>query len=149
MNNERLIWHPNEISPEEWNELSREQQIQWWRDRQPKHVPVKNPLRHINYFKEGKQTLVGVIAGIFDHLTDENIMEFIDNCPAEVMHALISKAETMPPDGDDNGWEQVLVFSGACYAPWVTAEEIKESERRQRQDFRDGIRVFRAHRRSG
>ena len=32
MTKERLIWRPNEVSPDEWEILSRDEQIQWWKD---------------------------------------------------------------------------------------------------------------------
>jgi hypothetical protein len=53
---ERLIWRPNEVSPDEWDRLSRNQQIQWWKDHATPPKPPPHPLRAVALYHEGKIT---------------------------------------------------------------------------------------------
>jgi hypothetical protein len=44
---------------------------------------------------------------------------------------------------DESNWPQT--FQMATYAPWVTAEEIKDSERRQQEQIWTGVRLLKKY----
>jgi hypothetical protein len=143
---ERLIYCPNCFTLDEWEKLSREEQIQWWRDqraKEPPRLPVQ-PLTVVRNYERGMLTDMSFGPILFSHLTAENIHEFLKSCPADVLNQLREYASRLPPDGDP-GWSDFIMVSSACYPPWVTEEEILQSQRDRDRRFHDGLRIFRAH----
>jgi hypothetical protein len=144
---DRIIHRPNVFSPEEWEELSREEQIQWHRDdaaRQPKG-PAPSPLIFLQQYDEGHITKTGFGLGVFEHLTEDNVEEFIDGCRPEVFEVLRQQAEEMPLDIDEYGWSQYVIARMVCYAPWATSEEVEAAEAKWRYRIRTGLKLFRTH----
>src|SRR4051794_27763418 len=123
--NERLIYRPNSFTPEEWDALSRDQQIKWWKDqtsREPKGLPI-HPLRAVRLYRKGIITQAEILSVAFMHLTEENMQEFLDGCPAEVLQKLQETVDLLPANDDDQGWSQLVSIEAGSYAPWVTDEE--------------------------
>jgi hypothetical protein len=144
MSQESLIWRPNRIPLAEWENVSREEQIQWWKDRQE---PYGKPhmKRTIKLYEKGAITLHEFPLFVCRNATEEDIPAFLEVCPAELLNALKDRLMQLPADDDDSGWPQVKWIGSACYAPWVTGEEIQESNRQRDQDFRNGVRLLRKY----
>jgi hypothetical protein len=145
--NERLIWRPNALTPDEWDNLTREQQIKWWKDqenREPK-IPSPNPLWAAQLYRQGKITKADVSTIVFENLTEKNLWKFLDGCPADVLQELREVADQYPADDNIQAWEKLVSIAIACYAPWVSVEEIRQGQQERRLRFRQGIRLFRTH----
>ena len=132
---ERLIWRPNEVSPDEWDRLSRDGQIHWWRDHIPPTKPRPHPLRAISLYQEGTTTRSEIPIFVFEKLTEDNVGEFIAGCPEAVQEILQLHAEQLPADDDEDGWSH----------PWVSAEDIRRAEAESNRRYREGVRMFRGH----
>src|SRR5207253_8311413 len=139
---ERIIWRPNAISPEEWDKMTREEQIQWYRDeatRAPK-APPPHPLVWQQHYLEGRISEGELWSDVFQHLTENNVEEFITGCCPKVLDILSRKAEEMPGDIDEYGWTQYVIARMILYAPWVAPEEAAASEARWRRRIREGVK---------
>jgi hypothetical protein len=143
--NERHIWRPNSFTPEEWEKLSREQQITWWKDQvepEPKG-PAIHPLWAVRGYAKGIITKAECLAFVFTRLTEGNEKEFLVGCPADVLRQLQEEADRLPANDDDQGWGQLISIESACYFPWVTDQEIQQGQKETRRRFREGVAVFR------
>jgi hypothetical protein len=144
---ERLIWRPNAITPDEWDNLGRDQQIKWWKDhtdREPKSTAI-HPFRAAQLLREGLITKARFSRFVFQHLTDENVQEFLDAISADVLQQLREEADLLPANDDTPCWDGMIHIESGFYPPWVSADEIKLSEDKRRLDFRHGVHVFRTH----
>ena len=139
---DRLIYRPNHFTPDEWDNLSREQQIRWWKDRQPKRSSP-HPRKGLRLYAKGTITKAEIPGFVFDNLTEDNLEEFIGSCPEDVLQLLRNTAASFPADGDDQGWSQLVRIQGVCYPPWVTQEEIRQELQERDRRFREGVRVLR------
>jgi hypothetical protein len=144
MSQERLIWRPNSIPLSEWEKMPREEQIRWWKSRQE---PYRKPdmKRALKSYQKGSITLHEFPTYVCLFADKAEIAEFFEICPAELVDALKKKLNQLPADDDDIGWSKIVWLGSACYAPWVTKEEIQESDRQRDQDFRVGVKLLRAH----
>ncbi len=148
---ERLIHRPNEFTAEEWESLTREQQIAWCKTdmaRKPKGPPL-DPLIYVQMFEEGSLTTFDTAIRVFEHLTVGNLATVIAGCSPPALSALTEVAARFPGDSDDLGWTQKLFVRMVAYAPWVTAEDIQRIEEQQSRQLRDGVRLFRTARGKG
>ena len=134
---DRPILRPNAISPNEWDNLSRENQIQWWKDHSTPTKP-SHPLRAITLYKKGMIAKSEIPIFVFERLTVDNVREFIEGCPTELLTLLQAKAKKLPADDDDDGWKNVIIHHGAKYAPWIPMEDIREAEEESDRRYREG-----------
>jgi hypothetical protein len=144
MTEERPIWRPNEIPPLEWERIPRADQIKWWKDREPspgKKLPMK---RAVQLFRRGVITLLEFSAWVIANAAEDEIEEFVQICPPDLMAALQETLARAPADGDAEGWASRIFIHTRVYAPWVTQEEIKESERRDHEQYWAGVKLLRA-----
>lgn len=143
--NERQIWRPNSLTPEEWGNLSREQQITWWKDREGNREPSPAilPLRAVRLYHKGIITRAEFPSFVFGRITEDNVQEFLDGCPSIELQQLRDEANRLPATDDKEGWSQLISIESACYAPWVTDEEILQGQQERSRRFREGVQVFR------
>jgi hypothetical protein len=71
----------------------------------------------------------------------EETEEFVQHCPPELIEVLKGQLAEYGPDE----WSWPRTFRMATYAPWVTAEEIRESERRQQEQIWTGVRILKKY----
>src|ERR1700730_8525685 len=122
MAKERIICRPNEIPPKEWEQMSRADQIKWWKDRQGPPAPKLHMKKAINLFQRGIITQSGFVITTMRTAAPEEIEEVVRVCPPELMTIL--KEELARYGKDEKKWPRS--FQMVSYWPWVTAEEIKE-----------------------
>jgi hypothetical protein len=138
---ERLIWRPNEILPEHWEAMSREEQIQWWKDH------AKTPLRKphmkkvIRLYQRGDMPPAEFCSCVMTFAAPDEIAEFVRVCPPELMALL--KEELAHSGPDESKWPRTYHLS--CYAPWVTAEQIAESQRQEQEQIWNGVRLLKQY----
>ena len=141
---EHFIWRPNHFTQEEWACLSRNDQIEWWKQQANRH-PQSDPLKALALYQSGIITDSEMCCFVFDRLTAENVDGFLRECPDPFLQRLQRVAETFPDDDDDEGWQRVGRIGIATYFPWVTKEEIQEAKRKEDRRLREGVIVFRAN----
>ena len=139
---ERPIWRPNSFTVEAWDNLGREEQIRWW-EAQETRSPPPEPSKGVEAYLKGTISRAELPTIIFERLTLTNVNEFLTTCPADVLEFLRMPADELPADGDDEGWGKLISILGGCYAPWVTNEEIRDSQLDSARQFRQGVHVFR------
>jgi hypothetical protein len=139
---ERPIWRPNSFTPDEWNRLSREDQIRWWKDRQPKPQRL-DPMKAIRLFRMGTITALEMPGFVFVNLTKENVQQFLGGCPSEELQVLRQKAASLPANADEEGWSRLVSIQSACHDPWVTEDEIRQDRQETDRRFRQGVELFR------
>jgi hypothetical protein len=138
-----LIWRPNCFSPQEWDRLSRDEQIHWWRDQTtPSGLPL-DPIKVVELYRRGVITLNEFTISVFKYMTESNILDFLRDCPEDLLIALRKESDRLPADDDAPGWGRLITISSASYVPWVTPEEIERCREEQRARYRDGLRLFR------
>ena len=141
--NERPIWRPNSFTVEEWENLGREEQVQWWKAQNIRSPPAP-PSKGIELYLKGAITLIELPGFVFGRLTLQNVEQFLLTCPADVLELLRRQSDRLPAEDDDEGWGTMRTFRSGCYAPWVSEEEIKESQLESDRRFRQGLKVFRS-----
>ena len=141
---ERIIWRPNEVSPDQWDAMTRAEQIAWWKDREARKPisPKPHMMKAIALYSQGNITLTDFCTFAISHATADEIGEFIAECPPELMTALTQRLALYPEDAEDE-WPRT--FQIRSYAPWVTSDEIKAFEQEEENRFRDGVRVLREY----
>jgi hypothetical protein len=139
---QRPIHRPNSFTPEEWDRLSREEQIQWWEKQQPEAEHL-GPFEAVLLYRKGHLTAGELPVFVFDHLTDEHGRKLFAASPYEVLQLLRRTAASLPADDDEEGWRQLVRIESVCYPPWVTEEEIRRSRQDRDRRFREGVRIFR------
>lgn len=139
---EQRIFRPNSFTPEQWDELPRKQQVQWWKDQEQKGRDPQ-PLRAVSLYRRGVITKSAVPTAVFGSLTTKNVAEFIAGCPTDIMQLLRDSADELPADGDDQAWAKLICIFGGSYHPWVTQEEIEAARRDGNRRFREGVQIFR------
>ena len=108
--------------------------------RKPQASP---PSKGIELYLKGAITQSELPIFVFERLTQQNVEQFLATCPADVLELLRRHADRLPAEGDD-GWGKFRTFHMGSYAPWVSAEEIRESELESDRRFRQGLKVFRS-----
>jgi hypothetical protein len=71
----------------------------------------------------------------------EEIPEFVTACPPDLMESLLKYLDAHGPD--ERKWPRV--FYAACYAPWVTADEIEEARWEEQETIWAGVRLLKEH----
>jgi hypothetical protein len=148
MDKQPLIFRPNSFTRDEWDNLSREQQIQWWKDQQPKSVRPVDPLRFVEHYSKGITTRNELKFAVFRCIVPANIHAFLDGCPPDILQDLNQFATTFPEDDDEQQWQQTIFIQGRTEAPWTTAEEIEKEDEERKKCFREGLRIFRENTRN-
>ena len=150
MREQRIVWRPNSFTPEEWDALSRDEQIQWYKDNKPKDRLPSNPQQAVEAYFEGALTDGEFQFRVFERVTEDNVQEFVEKCPPDVQIFLRQQTLDYPPDEDDEGWGQLRIIQSYCYSPWAepTREEIQEAEKESIRLVRQGVRLFRSTRRA-
>ena len=138
MSEERLIWRPNEIPLEEWEAKPREEQIRWWKDHQPPPPAKPHMGRAITLYNKGHVTQHEFCSFVAEAAVPEEIEDFVQKCPPELMEIL--KRQLAEYGADESEWPRT--FQRACYAPWVTAEEIRDSQLHQQERIWAGVRLL-------
>ena len=152
MNKSRLVWRPNAFTAKEWDQLSQQQQIDWWKrkERETKNLgpaSPRNPLTAMQSYLAGAITERELLTQVFESITPGNVNEFLAACPAEILRCLQEEADQLPADGDDQGWRGCTPLYSVCFAPWITAEEIQQIQRSREEagrNIREGVRVLRS-----
>src|SRR5262249_55887154 len=139
MTQERLIWRPNAMPPAVWEAMSRDDQIAWWKAQPP---APRQPKRHmkevIAQYNKGNITANEFVCLVCELAALDEIEEFVSACPADLLSIL---RESLASYGEDERtWPRT--FYSACYAPWVTPEEIEESRRQEQERIWDGVRLL-------
>lgn len=145
MDGQDEIWRPNGFTPEEWRRLTRDQQARWWKDQESKEPVGREPLRAIDLYREGAIAKGETPSAVFRRLTEKNVREFLTHCAPDLLLLVREHAASLPADDDEERWGEVVHIFGGEYDPWVTVEEIRETEEEAQHRFREGLRVFRAH----
>ena len=137
---ERLIFRPNSITVDEWEKLTREEQIRCCKERQPKRQPfdISRLLKNANAINSNELAFM-----ILENLTEDNVREVLSACPLEVMQSLQANTASLHPDSDDESWSKDMYVKCVSYAPWVTADEIRQIVLEEKRKFRNGVRLFR------
>lgn len=144
--NDRPIWRPNCFSPEQWQSLSREEQIHWWTEKnggQQAEDGARSPNRATDLYARGVITKKDVPLYVFERITVENVKSFFVFTPQEIRELVIDAASQLPPDGDEKGWNDLRQLSGRSYAPWVSNAEVMSADEAQHRQLREGVRIFR------
>jgi hypothetical protein len=146
MTKERLIWRPNEIPLDQWERMSREDQIKWWKDHQEQDSQEQPPpkphmKKAISLYDRGEITQTEFCTWVMKYAALEEIEEFVRVCPPELMSKL--KEDLDQHGQDETKWPRTYYM--ASYAPWVTAEAIEESRRREQEQIWNGVRLLKAH----
>jgi hypothetical protein len=71
----------------------------------------------------------------------EELEEFIQKCPPELMDVLKRQLAEYGPD--ESKWPRT--FHLASYAPWVTPEEYEDSLFREQERIWNGVRLLKKH----
>jgi hypothetical protein len=138
---ERLIYRPKEIPPDVWEAMPREEQIRWWKDHQSPPRPKTHMKQAISQYGRGIITERMFSTVVAKLAVMEEIEEFVRECPPELMAVL--KKDLAEYDADEAKWPRS--FSIRCYAPWVTPEEIRDSQRREQERIWDGVRLLKKY----
>jgi len=127
MTRDHLIWRPNAIAPDDWEALTREEQIAWWKAQQKPPGLKRHMKEAIALYDEGNITLGDFISLVYKLAVPEEIEEFVRVCPPDMLAAL---KESLAIYGDDEkAWPRT--YSIAAHFPWVTPEEIEKSKRQE------------------
>ncbi len=86
------------------------------REDQPKSSAI-HPLKAVRQFCKGIITKAELSSFVFDRLTKENVQEFLDGCPADILQYLKESANRFPANEDNQGWDQLICIEGASYFP--------------------------------
>jgi hypothetical protein len=141
LSEERLIWRPNEIPLEEWEAMPREEQIRWWKDHQLPPPAKPHMTSAVTLYKKGHITQHEFCSFVARIAIPEEIEEFIQKCPPELMEVLKGQLADYGPD--ESNWPRTL--RSACYAPWVTAEEIEDLQHREQEQIWNGVRLLKTY----
>ena len=141
MSKERPIWRPNEIPPGEWEAMPREDQVRWWKDHQPPPSPRPHMKAAVRRYLRGIITKQELLILVANSAAEEEIAEFVRECPPDLLAALRDSLADYGPD--ESRWPRT--FCIRCYAPWVSAEEIREAERREQEQIWGGVRLLKQH----
>jgi hypothetical protein len=138
MTKERMIWRPNEIAPTAWEAMTREEQVNWWKSRRVPASPQGHMADAVALYGEGNITQGEFITLVLQLAAPEEIEGFVRACPPALLAAL---RESLAAYGDEEAvWPRT--YSMASYFPWVTAEEIEESRRREQEVIWRGVRLL-------
>lgn len=141
MGNEQLIWRPNEVSPDAWEAMSREEQIGWWKAQRDPPRPRSRMQDAIGHYARGNFTETDFVTFVTQHAEPEDIEEFVRRCPPDLLailrDALASYGE------DESAWPRTFCIS--TRAPWVTAEEARNADRRWQEQIWRGVRLLKAY----
>lgn len=143
---ERIIDRPHSFTVEEWEKLSREDQINWWRTQSQKSDDRSpHPLRFVQLYEEGTITKNEMLNAVFERLIAENVREFLNGCSTEVLRNLRQEVAKLVAEFPEEGWGDLMRTQGCVYAPWVTKEEIRRHEEERNRRYFEGIKNFRIH----
>jgi hypothetical protein len=135
---ERPIWRPNAIPADEWEAMSREEQIACWKANREPPSPKRHMSQAIRYYEEGNLTQSEFCLWVIRFATRQEIEEFVAQCPSELMSVL--KDYLGKYGEDESRWPRTYCMRS--YFPWTTPEEIEESERREHEQIWSGVRLL-------
>jgi hypothetical protein len=92
----------------------------------------------ISLYNKGIITVSGFVCLVYKLAAPDEIGEFLSACPADLLSKL--KESLASYGADESAWPRTLY--DACYAPWVTPEEIDESRREEQERIWDGVRLL-------
>jgi hypothetical protein len=138
MAKERIVWRPNAIPAEQWDAMSRADQIQWWEDRQELPCPKPHMREAIGLYERGDLTGTEFTVWVMRYACLEEMADFLRECPPELLARI---TETLTQYGDDETqWPRT--YHLACYAPWIAADKIKAAQRREQEEIWNGVRLL-------
>lgn len=141
MAKERLIWRPNAVSPEAWEAMSREEQINWWKAQRSPARPKSHVKEAISHYAKGHFTEIDFVTFVSEHVEPEEIEEFVRACPPDLLAIL---RDALADYGEDESvWPRT--FHAGSHFPWVTPEEIGESTRRKQEQIWRGVRLLKEY----
>jgi hypothetical protein len=90
---------------------------------------------------EGNTTVGDFVALVLKLAAPEEIEGFVRACPP---HLLATLRESLAAYGDDEAvWPRTYCMGS--HFPWMTAEEIEESQRREQQQVWRGVRLLKEY----
>lgn len=141
---EPLIYRPNSFSPEAWDALTRDEQIEWWKNQTTStSYSSGSPLRVVQLYERGVYSMSEVPFQILTRLTQDNVFEFFKECPRHFIQFVAQVAAELPKDDDDIEWEQLRFIHAGSYDSWVTSEEIELDQSKIKKRIRTGTKIFR------
>jgi hypothetical protein len=92
-------------------------------------------------YDKGNNTVSEFVTRVLELAVPDEIEGFVRACPPELLAAL---RESLATYGEDEAaWPRTVRM--ASYFPWVTAEEIEESKRREQQTIWSGVRLLKEY----
>lgn len=144
VNQEPIVWRPNSISQEEWDSKSRERQIAWWRETCEKdEINGKRSMIDIlKFYEEGVITLSGCTSMICKRANHNEIPDFLNQCPAEIITHLRKFLHRFQGN-DPEKWPRSF-FMGS-YAPWMTVDQIEACKNNEQQLQWNGVTILKQY----
>src|SRR5262249_7287307 len=129
------------ILPQEWEDMTREEQIRWWKDHELLPPPKPHMKKAISLYNERHITQHDFCTFVAKFAVPEEIEEFVQKCPPELMKVLKEGLAAYGPD--ESIWPRT--YYAASYFPWVTAEEIQDARCREQEQIWSGVRVLKKY----
>ena len=85
---ERLIWRPNRSPPDQWEGMTRAEQIAWWKENRLPPNPKSHVVTAISHYEEGTIAQSYFLVLVANLAAPEEIEEFIRVCPRDLMARL-------------------------------------------------------------
>ena len=103
--------------------------------------PKPHMLSAVAAYEEGKITKSEFVTLACQLAAPEEIEAFVAGCPPDLLASL---RETLVSYSDDEAsWPRT--YRMGTYAPWVTPEEVEESQRREQHEIRRGVRLVKEY----
>ena len=144
-------WYAKE--PEGWSELDTVAQVETWKSVMEKSLlesPPTIPIRLASLYKRGVITLTEFNYQVFHHaLREENVDDFLDECPPDVLNELTTIIAKLPGDDDESGWPQFGSSADPRYPNWLTDEfwdaicKLELGWYYEKRRYKEGVRVLR------
>lgn len=98
--------------------------------------------RLARFYKAGAITKMEYVNRIPGLLTSNSVESVLGCCPSEVLSDFQTLVANLPADDDDAGWANLICIEGGSYVGSI--DQHLERRRREREQGREGIRIYRA-----
>jgi hypothetical protein len=78
-------------------------------------------------------------------LTLDNVANFVEHCPPELILQLCEDVQNLPATGDDPAREDGVIFAADYTDSRLSDEEHAALRAESDRRYREGVRVFRSH----
>src|SRR5262249_52846271 len=116
-------WYSKE--PDGWSQLSTEAQIDIWKSVMERTISEPTgtlPIRIAALYSRGVITVAELSYSVFCALRAENVDNFLEKCPPEVLSEIATVIKNLPNDDDESGWPRYGSTSNPRYPRWLTDE---------------------------